>query len=934
VIVALVADAAPDSVKLLVEQDRMYQVTGADIEAVFAACNTTTRVEQQLGEELMTTPMAAQEEAVETQDLGGYRGVDAVKVTVVDADEAVGVCGAGRYCFKVENAKEGRARIEHPDTRFTLSSNRRYELSCSVYHADLSSHFVLQIFCEGTNEHGARNAVDNEDHFTSPPGEWTRFRGVYDMPDIGDQQCMFCVSNFNTKAGPWYVDDLSVREITEAPVTRELRPKTAEEQALTLPQLNAHSVNLLHMGRPVPIAIEHAAEDGSFTAQTTITFWGNAPRGADTDNHPFTKENAYILVFRGGDPCRFARTEKLPRPEKSAPVVATFSKTTRLEKDSLLQYYQVFEGHPTDRRMWCEFKSPPRSEGNEVRLDPIPDLAPKSVPKRMRAFLWGKTDLPEERDHAWHVRLNGAFMGEATWDGRHHFVFDSDRVGEAYAPNKENVLKFVNVHDDYSPDIISLDWVEFDHEATIEPGIEYTLPADKDKPAVRTSPDFTGSPIRVFDIDGATELVVDTLPATAKGRFYTEYTYSFDGEKRRFRAVGPQDFRKPERMTLGYASRLQALDKTPEYLVITHRDFIETVRPLVELRRAQGLDTLLVDVEDIYDEYANGMFEPDAIRFFVDDVLDKSDHTGQDLKYLFLVGDATYDYIGIRPGTRNYVPTHQDVVIELVKDHAPTFAQDDYFAYGKGSSAVPLCAVGRFPCQSIETLEAYVAKVLEYEAADVPEAAEDNGSWAKRAVLVSAPSFTNSCDDIAQTVIPEWNVEKIYGTYEDTQTGLFRTRIVDAVSRGCSITFFFGHGSQYMWAMGDSVHGQINQRFTEEHVERLTNRGKYPIVFAVTCFSALFDAPLHYKSHSDSGIGIYFVEAVNKGAIALVGHVGRISAFKDYDFVRKVMSDVVQEHAERLGDAFLAAKHAYPDIAFSGDALIGDPALRVGPIFR
>ena len=80
----------------------------------------------------------------------------------------------------------------------------------------------------------------------------------------------------------------------------------------------------------------------------------------------------------------------------------------------------------------------------------------------------------------------------------------------------------------------------------------------------------------------------------------------------------------------------------------------------------------------------------------------------------------------------------------------------------------------------------------------------------------------------------------------------------------------------------------------------------------------------------DSGIGVYFVEAAGKGAIALIGHVGKVTIQGGHAFDQAVMRSLFNEGAERLGDAFLAAKQQFQTPIHSGIALIGDPALRVG----
>ncbi|NIM63400.1 MAG: hypothetical protein GTO30_17700, partial [Acidobacteria bacterium] len=47
------------------------------------------------------------------------------------------------------------------------------------------------------------------------------------------------------------------------------------------------------------------------------------------------------------------------------------------------------------------------------------------------------------------------------------------------------------------------------------------------------------------------------------------------------------------------------------------RDFVDEMVPLVNARLAQGLRVELVDLEDVFDEYAFGRPEPAAIKAFL-----------------------------------------------------------------------------------------------------------------------------------------------------------------------------------------------------------------------------------------------------------------------------------------------------------------------------
>ena len=64
-------------------------------------------------------------------------------------------------------------------------------------------------------------------------------------------------------------------------------------------------------------------------------------------------------------------------------------------------------------------------------------------------------------------------------------------------------------------------------------------------------------------------------------------------------------------------SALDTRSNGADLVVIAHPSMLAAVEPLVALRRSQGLSVVVVDVTDIYDEFAFGQRTPYAIRDFL-----------------------------------------------------------------------------------------------------------------------------------------------------------------------------------------------------------------------------------------------------------------------------------------------------------------------------
>ena len=90
-------------------------------------------------------------------------------------------------------------------------------------------------------------------------------------------------------------------------------------------------------------------------------------------------------------------------------------------------------------------------------------------------------------------------------------------------------------------------------------------------------------------------------------------------------------------------------------VILSHKDFIESLEPLKALRESQGYTVALVDVEDIYDEFSFGQKTPLALKTFLRWA---RAHWRGPPRFVLLAGDASFDprnYLSL--GEFDYVPT-------------------------------------------------------------------------------------------------------------------------------------------------------------------------------------------------------------------------------------------------------------------------------------
>lgn len=696
--------------------------------------------------------------------------------------------------------------------------------------------------------------------------------------------------------------------------------------------------NIHHKGETVPIRFERMDSKGRMGPGSSIVFWGEYPRGDGLRVNKYTTLNAYFLRFDGAEkPNRFVMADAGDAAgsarESETAQVQTWRKTLHLEEDKLVVFHTKLRGDPTDRVFWAGYRSPPRKSWGGLYIPPLTDLAPGSQPSALRILMWGNTYLGQNPDHDWNVRMNGETIGRAQWDDRSRLIFEVDDLGDAFNGAKGNTVNFYNAHEEPIIDGILVDWMEIDYIARLMPmddSLVFNMGGLDHLAEVRLDSGFGGKPVRVFDIRRGLEVASTTQYSEPKWAYGVRFNFDPSLHSGEFAAVGPRGYSTPNRMIPRWDSDLRDLAEVPEYVVISHARFMAPAQRLIDHRRSQGLSSLLVDVEDIYDAYGDGLFGPEAIRLFIDDLLERSQLPDHGLRYVMLVGDASYDYRGVKNAKINYLPTHHT---DSNDNYTPFYANDDYFAYGKGDGLLPLAAVGRFPCKEPEQFDGFVDKIIDYESN--PRIGYKDGSDAVtgRALLIASKGWVKNCDRVAGKTLENFETTKVYSVDMDNDANIqLQADIVNAINAGTDFVYFVGHGGEWMWRTGSStdLSKQVDM-FSNRHIDQLTNKGHYPIVFAATCYSSLFDTPTGKKRNDgrqiDSGVGVYFVEAAERGAIACIGSTTSTTVPPVEGVTRRTISALIAQPGMRLGDAIREAKET-PNLGHI--ALIGDPATIVG----
>ena len=279
-------------------------------------------------------------------------------------------------------------------------------------------------------------------------------------------------------------------------------------------------------------------------------------------------------------------------------------------------------------------------------------------------------------------------------------------------------------------------------------------------------------------------------------------------------------------------------------LILTSSIFMEQAQELADYHaELDGLTSIVVDVNEIYNEFSTGMPDPTAIRDFVRMVYRRN---GGKLKYLTLFGRASADYRNIKGYGQNYVPCY-----ETFEDphHELSFCTDDYFALmddneGVNGDGWVDIGVGRISVSTVAEAEAVLRKIRHYD-----DLSATFGGWKTDLLYFADDEVTDYVDNsetyyrMLDTICPPLTAKKLYcGAYPvvNTSNGVeipgANSDLMSTLDKGVLAVLYTGHGG-VRGLTGENV-------FTNGDITSLRNYDKMPFVYTATCEFTKYDNPL------------------------------------------------------------------------------------------
>ncbi|MEM9557748.1 MAG: C25 family cysteine peptidase [Acidobacteriota bacterium] len=416
---------------------------------------------------------------------------------------------------------------------------------------------------------------------------------------------------------------------------------------------------------------------------------------------------------------------------------------------------------------------------------------------------------------------------------------------------------------------------------------------------------------RLFDVsDGARPRQITRLRMLPDGT-PGSWRAVWNGEPgARYAVVGPLGPRSPS-LRLDRPSDLLQPHHAVDYLIVTTAALRPAAERLAAHRAAQGLDVLVADVQDIYDEVAGGVTDPRALREFLRQIRSLWQRAP---RFVVLAGHGSYDYRDHLGLGGNLLPPLLDRRDDSV------FPTDAPFADLEADDGVPELALGRIPALDATELDTYIDKVIAYE-----RALDDAGAldWDHRLLLVADDSdgggdFTAHATHLDSLLSAGFDGRVL--AVDALGSTATRQALLAGWAEGAAFVSYSGHGSIVSLANPALL--------TTGDVATLAATGPPTVLSALTCYLGLHAAPGIDSLAED------LLLASPGGLVAALAPASLSEQPRARLLEDRLVRRLTQRGETLLGEALLGAfedlgaLEPAPDLLRSIQ-LLGDPALRL-----
>lgn len=692
--------------------------------------------------------------------------------------------------------------------------------------------------------------------------------------------------------------------------------------------IDPNKMILYSLGKKIPIYVK-GKHDYRFDTDDYIEFvglrnMGGNHREVSSFNEPYneylgryTDTTIYWLSWSEND----NSVIKIFKPTESSTNDSTldyYYETIHYEQDIALDYSIadiVRKELPywTENKTWIESLLNTGTKNYQLQAKDIYPAHKASLYAKVQDYAADASTNP----HLITIGINESGFLDSTYIQRYQHAVLHAEINSNQLYEGSNSFKISSLPTNGSINVIAIDWVELEYPRKlkcINDTLKFSFPylngdntyhiRIENTPVLELSLWKYGNSYRKYEIYniGSEIILSDTIDANDN-----------------FIISGIYNIRKPKLYYAKKFTTLKSKENSCEYILITNKKFLKLARDYSSfISDSYNLQTMVVDVDDIYDQFSYGFFDPEAIRKFLKYASDNWQLPK--IKYLFLIGGSTYDYHGHKtkyqsaPRVNNYVPSFGSPV------------SDTWFAiFDSSKSFIPGISIGRIPVTTDEEFEWYFHKHKEYISQPL-------NTWNKRVIFFSGGTGNDQNQIDALRNINEFVIQSFITSkpYSAKYTHFYKTinpvnnfgpfttsQISNVIDSGGVFISYLGHSGTQTW--DNSI---TDQKQLQNKVDR------YPMITDFGCSTARFAEP---------DVISFSQTFVNRGqAIAYIANSSLGFTSTSYTFPQLFYKKILADSVHTIGDAHRMAKmELITRYGSSGpyqlfvltNTLIGDPVI-------
>jgi len=625
---------------------------------------------------------------------------------------------------------------------------------------------------------------------------------------------------------------------------------------------------------------------------SALRFFGDA-----VDSN-YTAENIYWLTPDKLGP--LMRTASGGRPA-AAPGPQAFPETRHFEQDRFAGI-AIAPDPESDYWFWEPLIAGDPTFGlRSFNLD-VRGVAPGQEGASLTLQLQGATTSEVSGEHRVSVSLNGTALGDAVWEGV--------RAHRATLPVPAALLR----DGDNTVELTCSQGGDAPYSITYVDSLDLAYPrlavADGGSPlfvrglsgGTLTVSGFASPEIRVYDVtQPILPIAVEgTTVDASSGGWRVSFAPAAAG--RAYLVLDASGIRVPRvEPWVEPAFRLRSTTAGADHLILAPAALAGTAEALALHRRGQGLDSKVVTLEQIYDEFGDGLSTPWAIQRFLT-------FAGRSWSRrptaAVLAGAGTYDYKDHLGLGGNLVPPL------MVRTAEGLFASDSRLAEGSG------LVVGRLPAASAAELEATIAKLIAYESSGA-------AAWKREVVLLADDAddggqFDWESDRVAARVPKPYNATRLY--LGPLAAADIRQQLLDRLGSGAFLLNYLGHAGLDRLA--------AEALLANADAAALANGDRLPLVAAMACIVGRFEIP-GFTSLAET-----LLNNPQGGAAGVWAPAGLAYNAQSATLDHALIAQLFETRAATLGDAIRGAVERFRSEGGTASTvltynLFGDPATRL-----